>query len=108
MPENTDDKILTTWGISKQLRMSILITILALMISAIIYLFVKLEDALNNKADIYEKLYNDMNNRVDERLEKPINRINSTVEKVNSAVIKVDSVASKADSVTTQILNKQP
>lgn len=106
MEENTDEKILSIWGISKQMRRSILITIMSLMIGAIIYLFVKLEGALTIKGDIYEKLYNEMNKKVDQKLEGPVNRINNAVDNVNNTVVKVDSVASKADSVTTVIINK--
>jgi len=100
----TQEKEFAAFGfVSKQLRSGFLMAIMGILLLAVGWLGNALLKSEKEKADIQEKLYEKMLNRVDQKLEQPIQAINASVEKVNSSADRVDSVANSAGELTRSI-----
>lgn len=99
MAENEDEEMLSTWGISRELRRNLLVGILAFLIASVGYLFYKYDKLQSDRANFLERM---VDQKVNERLREPIKDMKRVTNKMDTVADQASTTASKIDSVINE------
>lgn len=111
MAESAQEKEFVLFGfMDKRLRAGMLVGLLSLSLTANVILVKMYIDKSDSEAKLVERMYErilaEVQNKVDKKLEKPVEDINAVTKKVADAVSKVDSSRQIVDSVNYIMMKK--